>query len=121
MFYKTSKVNGVVCQRQPVTNMMHVVTESSKMEAFPVNAAMREDQLQLRLNTPATISALRGTGSSRRCGKRMRSSTGMRCSRVHAARGLVREVLAEDGENIAVRRKAKIRQYGIAVVRHFLL
>ena len=44
MFYKTSKVNGVACQRQPVTNMMHVVTESSKMEAFPVNAAMREDQ-----------------------------------------------------------------------------
>ena len=31
----------------------------------------------------------------------------------------VREVLAEDGENIAVRRKAKIRQYSIAVIRRF--
>ena len=49
---------------------------------IPVNAAMREDSLPLRLNTSTTTSTSHGSGGSRRCGKRMRSPTGTRGLRV---------------------------------------
>ena len=42
--------------------------------------------LPLRLNTPTTISTSRGTGGSRRCGKRIRSSIETRNSPVRAIR-----------------------------------